>query len=100
MDYKKLIIGSVIERNNKVIIGASFYEESTINWSREKSPKEIEELYTNKTMIIIGDNFNIKCKILSTSVANSISDYKSIFFETDLTNSQNRIKENDLIDIF
>lgn len=90
----------MIEKNNKIILGTSFYEEKTINWSREKSPKEIERLYHNKKIKITGDDTIIECKILSTSVSNSISDFKSIFFETDLSVPNYAIKENDLIDVF
>lgn len=98
MDYKKLIVGSIIEKD-RIIIGASFYEQDTIDWSRITSPAEIKNLFKNKDMSIIGNDLVTKCKIISISVTNSISDYKSVFFETDLPLNNHNIKENDLINI-
>lgn len=48
MDYKKLIIGSIIEKNDRVIIGASFYEQDTFDWSRNTLPIEVKNLFKDK----------------------------------------------------
>lgn len=54
MEYKKLIIGTIIEKNNRIVLGTSFYTEKAINWSRKKAPKEIEKLCHQKKLNIIG----------------------------------------------
>lgn len=96
MDYRKLKIGDVLTVNGNVAFTTTFIEEEAKYSAVEKSRGYFEEEFSNKRLLITGDDYTVVTKILDVECTSNIIEFKNIHLLTELTEIGD-IKENDLV---
>lgn len=100
MDFRKLRIGDffIVKEKYAVVIAATFIEEEAKLAAIEKSKEFFIKEFCGKKIQINGSNYSISTNITGIQVSSSISEFKDIFFITDLSDV-GKMQINDLVKV-
>ena len=88
MVLNELVIGDVFIVNDNVVIGVTFKDIKSKEEGAKMDISFFADLWKGKDLEISGNEYTIKANILDVNVKSSITEFKNIFFLTDLKSKE------------